>query len=129
MLGFGGMGAVYKVKDRDLGQVRALKVMLPALIGSKKALDRFHSEIAISQQLGHEGIVRVHDLMPAEPGGTRFVTMEFVEGKTLHRHLNESGGKLPIADTLDIILQLCDALQYAHQHTIHRDLKPQNIMI
>ena len=130
LLGFGGMGAVYHVKDRELhGQDRALKVMLPSLLRSDTARERFLSEVSISQQLGHPGIVRVHDLGEDPGRGFRFFTMEYVEGQTLNRLLKERGGKLPVDEALDITRQLCDALEYAHQHTVHRDLKPQNVMV
>ncbi len=128
-LGFGGMGAVYHVKDRHLGLEKALKVMLPSLLASETARQRFRSEVAISQQLSHDNIVRVHDLAADKRRGFYFFTMEYVEGKTLHRVLQERGGRLPVDEALDITRQLCDALEYAHQNTIHRDLKPQNIMI
>jgi len=130
LLGFGGMGAVYHVKDRELhGQDRALKVMLPSLLRSETARERFLSEVSISQQLAHPGIVRVHDLGLDSGRGFRFFTMEYVPGQTLNRVLKERGGKLPVDEALDVTCQLCDALEYAHQHTVHRDLKPQNVMV
>ena len=130
LLGFGGMGAVYHVKDRELhGQDRALKVMLPSLLRSDSARERFLCEVNISQKLNHDGIVRVHDL-GLDPGrGFRFFTMEYVEGKTLHRVLKDRGGKLLVDEALEITRQLCDILEYAHRRTVHRDLKPQNIMV
>ncbi len=128
-LGFGGMGAVYHVKDRHLGLEKALKVMLPSLLASETARQRFRSEVAISQQLRHENIVTVYDLAADKRRGFYFFTMEYVEGKTLHRVLQERGGRLPVEEALDITRQLCDALEYAHKNTIHRDLKPQNIMV
>ena len=129
LLGFGGMGAVYHVKDRRLhDQDQALKVMLPSLLASRAARNRFLKEVTISKGLSDPGIVRVHDLGEDERG-FRFFTMEYLEGKTLHRVLKERGGKLHVDEALNITRQLCDALEYAHQHTIHRDLKPQNIMV
>ncbi len=128
-LGFGGMGAVYHVKDRHLGLEKALKVMLPSLLRSEGARQRFRSEVAISQQLSHDNIVRVYDLAADKRRGFYFFTMEYVEGRTLHRLLQERGGRLPVDEALGIAHQLCDALEYAHRNTIHRDLKPQNIMV
>lgn len=128
-IGFGGMGAVYRVKDRRLGQERALKVMLPSLLSSEKAKERFFEEIRITQELRHCGIVNVYDLAVDSERGLEFFTMEFIAGKTLNRVLQERGGKLPIAEALSITRQICDALEYAHGHTLHRDLKPQNIMV
>ena len=93
MVGLGGMGAVYRVRDVLMGQTRALKVMLPSLVHSEDAQRRFMSEVSISQQLRHEGVVAVYDLGLDQVRGTRFFTMEFIEGKTLHRMLRERGGK------------------------------------
>lgn len=128
-LGFGGMGAVYEVKDRYLGMSKALKVMLPSLLQSETARARFRSEVAITQQLSHANIVRVFDLEADRKRKFYFFTMELIEGKTLNRLLRERGGKLPLNEALDIVRQICDALEYAHRQTIHRDLKPQNIMV
>ena len=128
-LGFGGMGAVYQVKDRITGQDRALKVMLPSLLKNEAAQQRFVDEVAISQELVHEGVVRVYDLGEDRQRGIRFFTMEYIEGRTLHRLLNERGGKLPLDEALHVARQLCLVLDYAHRFTVHRDLKPQNIMV
>ena len=128
-LGFGGMGAVYHVKDRITGQDRALKVMLPSLLKNDAARQRFVDEVAISQKLAHEGVVRVYDLGEDRQRGIRFFTMEHVRGRTLHRMLYERGGKLPLNEALHIARQLCRVLEYAHRYTVHRDLKPQNIMV
>ncbi|MBN2311002.1 MAG: protein kinase, partial [Candidatus Hydrogenedentes bacterium] len=108
MLGFGGMGAVYHVKDRHLRTEKALKVMLPALLKSGAARERFRSEVAISQQLRHDNVVTVYDLMADRARGFYFFTMEYVPGKTLHRVLAERGGPLPLGQALDIARQLCD---------------------
>lgn len=128
-LGFGGMGAVYKVEDTTLEETRALKVMLPSLLLSEGAKARFLAEVKVSQRLSHDLIVRVHDLVEDRQRGIRFFTMEFVEGNTLHRLLTDAGGNLPLDQAVDLMRQLCQAMAYAHQYTIHRDLKPQNIMV
>ena len=116
-LGFGGMGAVYHVKDLKLGGEKALKLMLPSLLGSETAQRRFLSEVSISQQLRHENIVTVYDLARDTQRKIHFFTMEYVPGKTLHRLLHDRGGKLPLDAALDITRQICAALEYAHQHT------------
>ncbi|MFO7975459.1 MAG: serine/threonine-protein kinase, partial [Candidatus Hydrogenedentota bacterium] len=128
-LGFGGMGAVYQVNDRLTRQARALKVMLSSLLQSPRAQQRFVAEVTISQQLAHEGVVRVYDIGEDARRGICFFTMELIEGKTLNKLLKERGGSLPIEKALDLIRQLCRALEHAHNYTIHRDLKPQNIMV
>lgn len=127
-LGFGGMGAVYLVKDAHLQERRALKVMLPRLMSNPQAQRRFLIETKISQKLAHENIVRVHDLGMDFDSGMQFFTMAHVEGDTLFRHLKNRGGQLPFEEVLAIMRQICSALEYAHRYTIHRDLKPQNIM-
>ena len=127
-IGFGGMGAVYLVRDMHLQERRALKVMLPRLLSNPEAQRRFLLEIKISQKLSHENIVRVHDLGTDFETGMQFFTMALVEGETLFRYLKRRGGQLPLAEVLAIMVQLCHALAYAHRFTIHRDLKPQNIM-
>lgn len=127
-LGFGGMGAVYLVKDMHLQERRALKVMLPRLLSNPQAQRRFLIETKISQKLSHANIVRVHDLGMDFDTGMQFFTMALVEGETLFRYLKVHGSQLPLDEVLKIMHQLCDALTYAHRYTIHRDLKPQNIM-
>jgi len=127
-LGFGGMGAVYKVKDRLMpGEAKALKVMLPVLVHVESLRQRFVAEVQAAQRLSHPNIVRVHDI--GEDQEQQFFTMEFVEGKTLRGWLNERGGRLPMGEALQIVDQICAGLEEAHRSTIHRDLKPQNIMI
>lgn len=127
-LGFGGMGAVYLVKDTHLRERRALKVMLPRLLSNPQAQRRFLIETKVTQRLSHENIVRVHDLGVDFDSGIQFFTMAFVRGETLYSYLKKQDGMLPLEEVLDIGRQLCDALEYAHRTTIHRDLKPQNIM-
>lgn len=127
-IGFGGMGAVYLVRDMHLQERRALKVLLPRLLSNPEAQRRFLIEIKISQKLSHENIVRVHDLGTDFHTGMQFFTMALVEGETLFKYLKRQGKQLPLAEVLDIMRQLCHALSYAHRFTIHRDLKPQNIM-
>lgn len=127
-LGFGGMGAVYLVKDAHLQERRALKVMLPRLLSNPQAQRRFLIETKVSQKLSHANIVRVHDLGMDFDTGMQFFTMALVEGETLYRYLKSQGGQLPIDEVLKVMYQICGALTYAHRYTIHRDLKPQNIM-
>jgi len=111
LLGFGGMGAVYRVKDLELGTEKALKVMLPSLLRSETARERFSDEVRISQELRNDGIVTVYDLGYDAERGIRFFTMEYVPGVTLHRLLTERGGRLPLDEALDIARQICDALE------------------
>lgn len=126
MLGEGGMGAVYKAKDRELDRLVALKVIRPELAGHPSILARFKQELILARKITHRNIIRIYDLGVFE--GLRFITMEFVEGQDLASILEER--KFTPEETVKILRQVCAALEAAHQEgVIHRDLKPQNIMI
>lgn len=128
VLGVGGMGVVYRATDRELGDPLAIKTLRPDLIAQDpSALDRFKSEIRLARRISHRNVVRTHDL--GEFGGVYYITMEFVEGKTL-KELIAARGKLPAPAVLPIAKQLCRALDVAHQAgVIHRDIKPQNMVV
>jgi serine/threonine protein kinase/tetratricopeptide (TPR) repeat protein len=126
LLGEGGMGAVYKARDVELGRVVALKVIRPDLARNRAILDRFKQELILATQVTHRNVVRIYDLGEAE--GIKFITMEYVEGENL-AHILHQQTKLPPKDAVAIIEQVCRALEAAHNvGVIHRDLKPQNIM-
>jgi tetratricopeptide (TPR) repeat protein len=126
LLGEGGMGAVYKARDRELNRFVALKVIRPQLAASPAILARFKQELLLAHQVTHKNVIRIYDL--AEADGVKFITMEFIEGVDL-RHLLLEHGKLPPAEAVEVIRQVCLALDAAHSvGVIHRDLKPQNIM-
>ena len=126
LLGEGGMGAVYKAKDRELDSFVALKLIRPELASSPAILARFKQELLLAHQVTHKNVIRIYDLSEAD--GVKFITMEFIEGEDL-RHLLLDRGKLPPAEAAEIIRQVCLALEAAHSvGVIHRDLKPQNIM-
>jgi tetratricopeptide (TPR) repeat protein/predicted Ser/Thr protein kinase len=126
-LGEGGMGVVYKVHDRELDRVVAVKVIRPALARSAEVLNRFKQELIIARQVTHRNVSRIYDL--AEADGVKFITMEFVEGRSLASVRREKG-KLAPKEATGIIVQVCRALEAAHaEAVIHRDLKPQNIMV
>ncbi len=125
-IGEGGMGAVYKAEDRELGRTVALKVIRPELASNPDILQRFKQEILLASKVTDRNIIRIYDLGDAE--GVKFITMEFVEGDDL-RHLLHSQGKLPAAEVVDIMEQAVSGLRAAHRiGIIHRDLKPGNIM-
>ena len=126
VLGTGGMGAVYKAQDRELDRLVALKVIRPELARNPAIVARFKQELRLSHKVTHPNVVRLYDL--AEDAGMRFVTMELVSGRDL-RSILEERGKLPPEEAVDILRQICSALQAAHGAGIlHRDLKPQNVM-
>jgi len=126
LLGEGGMGAVYKAKDRELDRLVALKVIRPELAGQHSILQRFKQELILARKITHRNVIRIYDLGVAE--GLRFITMEFIEGQDLHSVLEER--KLAPEETVKILRQVCTALEAAHaEGIVHRDLKPQNIMI
>lgn len=129
-LGAGGMGVVYKILDLHLNQVRALKAMLPEFVDDDAMRKRFRNEVALCQNLTHEHIVRVYDFGHDPISGCEYFTMQFVEGRSLHSFLHlECGGRLPVDEAIRIMDQLCDGIEYAHDTTIHRDLKPHNVML
>ena len=126
LLGEGGMGAVYKSSDRELGRPVALKVIRPELASNPAILARFKQELLLAHQVTHRNAVRVYDL--GEASGVKFITMEFVEGSDL-RSLLLKQGKFSSEEAVEIVRQICLALEAAHGvGVIHRDLKPQNVM-
>ena len=126
MLGMGGMGAVYKARDMEVERVVGLKVIRPDLAGNPAILARFKQELVLARQVTHKNIIRIYDLNEAD--GVKFITMEFIEGEDLRSILLRQG-KLPPAEGVAIMLQVCAGLLAAHSEgVIHRDLKPSNIM-
>jgi len=127
MLGEGGMGAVFKAHDRELNRPVALKIVRPELARNPEMLDRFKQELILARKVTHRNVIRIFDL--GESDGLKFITMEYVEGRSLGAVLRERG-KLPLGDAIDIIRQTAFALEAAHaEGVIHRDLKPDNIML
>jgi serine/threonine protein kinase/tetratricopeptide (TPR) repeat protein len=126
LLGEGGMGAVYKALDREVERTVALKLIRPDLSSNPAILARFKQELLTAHQVTHKNVIRIYDLSEAD--GVKFITMEFVEGSDLRRILIDNG-KLAPDKAIEIIRQVCVALEAAHTAgIIHRDLKPQNIM-
>jgi serine/threonine protein kinase/tetratricopeptide (TPR) repeat protein len=126
VLGQGGMGAVYKARDRELDRLIALKVIRPELATDPAILLRFKQELILSRNITHKNVVRIYDL--GEADGIRFISMEYVDGEDL-RTLLRRHGKFPPKEAIAVVGQVCRALDSAHSEgVIHRDLKPQNIM-
>ena len=126
-LGEGGMGAVYQARDRELDRTVALKVIRPELAGQPEILQRFKQELILARKITHRNVIRIFDL--GEASGVKFITMEFIEGQDLKSLLSKER-KLPPERAVDIMQQVCLALEAAHSEgVVHRDLKPQNIMM
>lgn len=127
LLGEGGMGAVFKARDRELDRLVALKVIRPELLGDPEILRRFKQELILARQVTHKNVIRIFDLGEAE--SIKFITMEYIEGQAL-RTLQIQRGKFSPEEAVTIVQQVCRALDAAHaEGVIHRDLKPQNIMV
>jgi len=128
ILGFGRSGIVYKVSDRHAeGEIKALKALLPTLVDDEAVWQGFVAEFDVIRGLEHPNIAGVYDCDGADQ--VKYVSMEYVEGKPLTCIVNDCEGPLPIQHVLDIVCQICNALSYAHERTIHGNLKPQNVMV
>src|ERR1700693_1680299 len=111
LLGEGGMGAVYKAADRELNRFVALKLIRSDLASNPAILARFKQELLTAHQVTHRNVIRIYDL--AEADDVKFITMEYIEGRDLRRLLLDEG-KLPPERAIEIIRQVCLALDAAH---------------
>ena len=126
-LGRGGMGIVYKVRDRETGEVVALKVLKPEIAANPQILERFKNELLLAHKITHRNVARLYEFH--RNGDAVYLSMEFVEGESL-RSLLQREGKMDIGRALGFARQLAGGLAEAHRQSIvHRDLKPENIMI
>jgi TolB-like protein/Tfp pilus assembly protein PilF/predicted Ser/Thr protein kinase len=127
VLGKGGMGKVYRALDKKLNEEVALKLVKPEIASDKKTLERFSNELKIARKIAHKNVGRMYELM--EEKGTHFITMEYVPGEDLKSFIKRAG-PLSAGKTTFIAKQVCAGLAEAHElGVVHRDLKPQNIMI
>ena len=127
VLGHGGMGDVYRVRDHELAEDVALKVLKPELAEVEGALERFRREVKLARRVTHPNVARTYDLGSFE--GTRFLTMELIVGDALGKHVGK-GKRPPLADSLRILAEVARGLAAAHAvGVVHRDLKPDNVMI
>jgi len=125
-LGTGGMGSVYKVFDKKIKEEVALKILKPE-IADEKTIERFSSELKLARKIRHENVCQMYDINEEE--GTHYITMEYVPGEDLKSFIRRVG-QLPVGKAISIAKQACQGLSEAHRlGTVHRDLKPQNIMI
>ena len=126
-IGCGGMGVVYKAIDSELGRVVALKMIRPELTSDPGIVERFKQELLLAREISHENVIRIHDL--GEADGIKFISMKYIDGSSL-KELICAAGRLNADRAVGIAGQVCLALNAAHkQGVIHRDLKPQNIML
>jgi eukaryotic-like serine/threonine-protein kinase len=127
LLGQGGMGAVYKARDIELDRLVALKLIRPELASHPEILRRFKQELLLARDVTHRNVIRIFDLGQAQ--GIKFITMEYVEGRDLRGVIHEKGKMTP-QEAVPIVLHIAAALEAAHHAgVVHRDLKPQNIMV
>ncbi|HMV69530.1 MAG TPA: serine/threonine-protein kinase, partial [Myxococcota bacterium] len=126
-LGEGGMATVWRAFDERLQVWRAVKILAPQFAQKKKLMARFETEAQMMALLEHPHIVRVYDV--DTDGERAFIVMELVEGGSLVDWLDRHGA-MPPRLTVDVLVDVCQALAYAHQRdVVHRDIKPHNIMI
>jgi len=126
-LGKGGMGKVYKVLDKEVNEKIALKLLNPEIAADEKTIDRFRNELKFARKIGHRNVCRMYDLSREE--GTHYITMEYVPGEDLKSTIIRVG-QLSVGKATFIAKQVCEGLAEAHRlGVVHRDLKPQNIML
>ena len=125
-VGEGGMGVVYKARQRRLGRIVALKTIRGGQIAGAEDVQRFHIEAAAAANLQHPGIVAIHEV--GEHKGVHFFSMEFVEGRSLAERLRE--GAVPAKQAAALVAAVAEAVHFAHgRGVLHRDLKPSNILL
>ena len=126
-VGTGGMADVYKAMDKRLNRFVAIKVLKQEFSTDTKFVTKFRAEAQSVAGLSHSNIVGVYDV--GDENGLHYIVMELVEGITLKKYI-ERKGKLDIREALGISIQIAQGLEAAHDnHIIHRDIKPQNIII
>ena len=125
-LGRGGMGVVYKARQKTLNRLVALKLLAPERVGDPQFAERFTREAQALATLSHQNIVTVHDF--GQAGGFYYLLMEFVDGVNLRQAMKAA--RFTPEQALAIVPPVCEALQYAHEHGIvHRDIKPENLLL
>jgi eukaryotic-like serine/threonine-protein kinase len=125
-VGAGGMGIVYSARDTQLGRTVAIKVLPETFLNDPQRLARFQREARVLASLNHPNIAAIYGA--EQSGNARALVMEFVPGQTLADRIRQ--GRIPVEEALRIAKQICEALEYAHEHgVVHRDLKPANVKV
>ncbi|MGB9178724.1 MAG: protein kinase [Pyrinomonadaceae bacterium] len=125
-LGTGGMGEVYLAHDTELERTVALKILPAEIATDQQRMQRFIQEAKTASGLNHPNIITIHEIV--NEGNAHFIAMEYVEGMTLRQRITRT--RLPLADALNIAIQIATALTAAHEKGIaHRDIKPENVML
>ena len=127
LIGVGGMGSVYRARDRELEELVALKVLRKELVSAPGMLDRFRREVKLARRVTHRNVARVFDI--GEHQGDKFLTMELVDGESLGALVAREGA-LPLSRVVELAAGICAGLASAHAAgVVHRDLKPDNVLI
>lgn len=127
VIGRGGMGIVYKGRDRQLDRLVAIKMMTGSFSDHPDLLKRFYREAQSTASLQHRNIVTVYEL--GDQDGSPYLVMEYLDGESLDSILSDQR-QLSLSEKLDLVLEICQGLSYAHQRgVVHRDIKPANIMV
>src|SRR6187455_3238430 len=128
-IGTGGMGSVYKAEQPAMNRLVAIKILHPKLAGRKDLTSRFRREARAMSQLTHPNTVKVFMFGELEDDGSLYIVMEMLEGRNLNQTVRKEG-PLPVERAIPILIQVCGALQEAHDlGIVHRDLKPENIFL
>lgn len=130
-IGVGGMSVVYRAQDLSLGRIVAVKALHENLTDDPGFLRRFQREAHAAANLSHPNIVTIHDI--GQDGNTYYMVMEYVDGRTfkqLVRLQNQQGYPMPVSRALDLVIQVCAGIGYAHRaNLVHCDVKSQNILV
>src|SRR5262245_54172817 len=130
LLGQGGMGQVWLVRDHKIKALRAMKLIVAGIVHDRRARSRFKREPMVMAEITHPNAVSIHDAELAEED-LAYIVMEYVQGQSIDK-LFRQGMPMPLDWTARILDQLCDVLETVHGHNpqiIHRDLKPSNLML